>query len=385
MRALVIGGGIGGLCAARMLARVGVEAAVFERADALAQIQVGGAIHLWHNGMRGLGVLDLADPVERLAGRAAVVERAEMRTWRGRRITSWSVKDTERELGAPTLGVVRPELHRVLVGGLEEGVLRLGRRCVGFEALDHGVTARFADGSEEHGDVLIGADGIRSAIRAQLWGDEPPRFAGYASRQAVAEFADDAAPVGLFRVVWGPGARFLFYRVSDDRVYWEGIFATEAGGADPPGGHLEATLARFDGWDHPVPAIIAATAEDAISRTDAYDRPSIPRWGEGPVTLLGDAAHAMTNAMGQGANQTIEDAVVLGKCLADATDPAAALHAYEGQRIRRTAKVSQLAWMLSSMSRIQNPVARNARDTMLTVMMATRGKRLQRKDMAYEF
>ncbi len=385
MRALVIGGGIGGLCAARSLDRAGLDVAVFEKAGSLAHVQVGGAIHVWHNGMRGLQKLGLADEVERTAGRAAAVERAEMRNRHGRLLTAWSVKAAEEELGAPTLGLMRPDLHRTLVAGVDPSTLQLGRRCVGFHSDAGGVTARFEDGGEERGDVLIGADGMRSAVRHGLLGETPPRFAGYASRQAVAEFSGPAAPVGLFWIVWGPGARFLFYRVSAERVYWEGIFATPEGGSDPPGGRKAAVAELFKGWADPIPAIIAATEEQAIGRTDCYDLPSVAKWGEGPVTLLGDAAHAMTNAAGQGANQTIEDAVVLGSSLAGATDGAAALRAYEAKRVKRTAAVSALAWNLSRMSRVKNPVAVAARDRALTAMFAVVGKRAQHKDMAYDF
>jgi len=384
MRALVVGGGIGGLCAARALSRSGVDVAVFERAPALEQIQVGGAIHVWHNGMRGLQRLGLADQVEQLGGRAAAVERAEMRNWRGRLITSWSPKEVEEEVGAPTVGVIRPDLHKILVAGIDESILRLGKQCVGFER-DGGVTARFADGSECHGDVLVGADGLRSAVRNQLHGDEQPRYAGYASWQGLADYRDDATPAGLFRIVWGPGGRFLFYRVSGQRLYWEGIFATEEGGSDPPGERRQAVLDRIEGWVHPVEAILAATKEDAISRADAYDRPPLRRWGDGSVTLLGDAAHAMTNAVGQGANQTIEDAVVLAGCLAGADDAEAALRAYEEKRVKRTAGVNKLAWNLSRLSRWRSPAACAFRDTMLSVMFALVAKRAQRKDMSYEF
>ena len=385
MRALIVGGGIGGLTATRALARAGIEVAEFERASSLEQVQVGGAIHVWHNGMRGLKLLGLGDQVEALGGRGAAVETAEMRNWRGRLITSWSPGEVERELGAPTVGVVRPELHGVLVGGVEEGVLRLGKECVGFDQDSGGVTARFADGGEETGDVLIGADGLTSAIRRQLHGDQPTRFARYASWQALTEFEDDAAPVGLFRIIWGPGARFLHYRVSAERVYWEGIFATEAGGSDPPGGRKQAVLERFGEWFHPVPAIVEATEEDAIARHDVYDRPPLKSWGEGRVTLLGDAAHPMTNAAGQGANQAIEDAVVLGRVLEGAGDPVTALRTYEGRRIRRTARVTSLAWNLTALSRWRSPAACAVRDRLLTAMFALGAKRAQRKDMAYEF
>lgn len=382
----MIGGGVGGLTAARSLNRAGVEVKVFERAPALEQIQVGGAIHVWHNGMRGLQRLDLADQVQALGGRAAAVEVAEMRNWRGRKLTSWSPKKTEAEVGAPTVGVKRPELHRVLVGGLEDGMLELGRECTGFEQNDTDVVARFADGVEERADVLVGADGLRSAIRRGLFGEEPPRFAKYASWQSLVDYpADDETPEGLFRVVWGPGARFLFYRVGAEQLYWEGIFATEAGGEDPPGGRKQAVLDRFGDWHGPVGSIIEATDDSSITRGDVYDRKPAKQWGEGRVTLLGDAAHPMTNAAGQGANQAIEDAVVLGICLEGAGDPVAALRAYEEKRIDRAGKISQLAWNLTALSRWHSPVACAFRDRLITVMMGTIGKRAQRKDAGYEF
>ncbi len=212
-RALVIGGGIGGLTAARALGRAGIDVSVFERAQTLEEIQVGGAIHVWHNGMRGLQLLELGDKVAALGGAAAVVERAEMRNWHGKLLTSWSPKDVAQKVGAPTVGVIRPELHRALVDGVADSVLQLGRELTGFDQNGDGVVARFADGSSERGDILIGADGLHSTVRHTLRGDEQLRFARYASWQALCDFRDDATPPGLFWIVWGPGARFLFYRV----------------------------------------------------------------------------------------------------------------------------------------------------------------------------
>jgi 2-polyprenyl-6-methoxyphenol hydroxylase-like FAD-dependent oxidoreductase len=384
-RALVIGGGIGGLTTARALAQQGIDAQVFEKAPTLEKIQVGGAIHVWHNGMRGLQKLGLAEGVEALGGRASAVETAEMRNWKGRLLTRWSPLETEEEVGAPTVGVTRPELHQVLARGLDEGVLQLGRECTGFEQNAEGVTARFADGAEESGDVLIGADGLRSVVRRGLLGEEELRFARYASWQSVAEYRDELTPEGLFRVIWGPGARFLYYRLDPERLYWEGIFATEPGGKDPEGGRKQAVLQRFGSWAAPVGSIIEATSQEDIGRSDVYDRPPTKKWGEGRVTLLGDAAHPMTNAAGQGANQTIEDAVVLGDRLGRATDLEAGLREYERERIDRSAKIVALAWRLTSLSRWSNPIAIRLRDPLITFMMATGGKRGQRKDMAYEF
>jgi 2-polyprenyl-6-methoxyphenol hydroxylase-like FAD-dependent oxidoreductase len=383
-RAVVVGGGIGGLCATRALRRAGVDATCFERAPEFSKIRVGGGIHVWHNGMRGLGRLGLAEQVEALGGRAAAVERMEMRNWRGKLLATVPVDQIEEEVGAPTMGVRRPELHEVLAGGLDSDAVELGATCTGFSQNDGEVVVQFDAGREERADLLVGADGLHSIVRKGLRGDEPPRFAKYASWQALCEFSDDAAPVGLFWIIWGPGARFLFYRTSAKHVYWEGIFATEAGGTDPEGARKQAVLDRFRGWVHPVEAIVAATDESAIGRTDVYDRKPIKQWGAGRVTLLGDAAHPMTNAAGQGANQAIEDAVVLGSRLEGATDVVAALRAYERERAPRAAKFAKLAWNLTALSRWRHPAALAARDRLVPIMMVA-GKRAQRKDMAYEF
>jgi 2-polyprenyl-6-methoxyphenol hydroxylase-like FAD-dependent oxidoreductase len=272
----------------------------------------------------------------------------------------------------------------VLVSGLEDGMLNLGRECTGFEQTAAGVVAHFKDGPSEHGDLLIGADGLRSAVRRGLLGDEQPRFAKYASWQSLCEYDHEQTREGLFRVVWGPGARFLFYHVGRGRLYWEGIYATEPGGSDPPGQRREAVLNKFAGWASPVPEIIGATEEEAIMRGDVYDRPATKRWGDGRVTILGDAAHPMTNAVGQGANMTIEDSVVLGSMLNGATDPVAALRAYEQKRIKRSASTATLAHNMTALSRWSNPVALKVRDRLLPMMMRI-GMRQHRKDMTYEF
>jgi len=382
MRAIIIGGGIGGLTAAIALRRAGVSASVFGRSADTRRSEVGGGIHLWHNGMRGLQRLGLGEAIATLGGRAACVERAEFVTAGGRSLVSWSVGDVERELGQPTVGVQRPQLHRLLTQAAN-GDVSYGARCIGFTQDAGGVTARFEDDREERGDLLVGADGIRSAVRRQVLGEAHPRFAGYASWQALVEVGTDVVPAGLFRVVWGTGARFLFYRVSNEVVYWEGIFSAAPGGRDHEGGRRSAVAARFAGFGDPVERLVAATPEAAISRLDVHDRPPVRTWGAGPVTLLGDAAHPMTNAIGQGANQAIEDAVALARCLASGHDPAAALRTYETQRVGRANRMARIAWGLTQLSRWRRPRAVALRDGGLRLAF---GKviQAQRADMALE-
>jgi 2-polyprenyl-6-methoxyphenol hydroxylase-like FAD-dependent oxidoreductase len=385
MRAVIAGAGIAGLTSAIALRRRDIEVVVIERAGAAEEIQVGGCIHVWHNGMRGLQRIGVGERLLELAGEAAVVQRAEFCTAGGRLMYGWSVRDIERRVGAPTFGVRRPDLHRVLLDALGDGAVRFGETCVGFDEDGAGVRVRLASGREEQGDVLIGADGLRSALRAALPGATEPRYAGYVSWQAIAHVDTDIVPVGRFRVIWGRGARFLFYRIGSEEVYWEGTFAAEAGGDEPVEERRQAVLERFQGWPSPVEPIVEATGQMAIARADMYDRPPSKRWGVGRVTLIGDAAHAMTNALGQGANQAIEDSVVLARCLADQADAAAGLRSYEAERIPRTTKFASMSWSLARASRLHNPVACAMRNGGLTMGFRVGFAREHPKEMDYSF
>jgi 2-polyprenyl-6-methoxyphenol hydroxylase-like FAD-dependent oxidoreductase len=385
MRAVIAGAGIAGLTSAIAMRERGIDVTVLERAGAAQEIQVGGCIHMWHNGMRGLRQIGVGDRLLELAGEAAVVDRAEFRTSSGRLMYGWSVRDIESQVGSPTFGVRRPELHRVLLDAVPDGVVRFGETCVGFEQDGEGVKVRLASGGEERGDVLIGADGLRSALRAELPGATEPRYAGYVSWQAIARVGTDVVPVGRFRVMWGRGARFLFYRIGPEEVYWEGTFAAPAGGGEPVEQRQEAVLQRFEDWASPVETIVSATETAAITRADMYDRPVSKQWGTGRVTLIGDAAHAMTNALGQGANQAIEDAVVLARCLAEAADPLTGLRAYEAERIPRTSKFASMSWSLARASLLRNPLACAARNGGLRIGFRAGFARQHPKDMDYAF
>jgi 2-polyprenyl-6-methoxyphenol hydroxylase-like FAD-dependent oxidoreductase len=383
VRALVIGGGIGGLTAAIALRRAGIDAAVFERAPELRQVQVGFGIHLWHNGMKALQSIGVGEQVREVGGEGAVLQRAEFCDRNGRLLGSWSDAAVTATVGAPTVGISRGELHTVLVEALDHGV-ELAATCTGFVADADGVTARFADGREERGDVLVGADGLNSVIRKQLLGEQPPRFAGYSTWQAFVDFEDERTPIGLFRTLWGPSVRFLFYRVSSTRLYW--MVQIVAQPDEPFPEDKKAFLReRLSGWAEPIDALIEATSPDAITRMDVYDRPPAKHWGTGRTTLLGDAAHPMTNNVGQGANQAIEDAVALAKALSSSPqDPAAALRSYEQSRIPRTTKFTRLSSMLGSMSRWHNPVLCAVRNRFIAFSFSRPMMKKQIQDWSYE-
>ena len=171
------------------------------------------------------------------------------------------------------------------------------------------MTAHFADGSTARGKVLIGADGLKLVVREQLHGKSEPRYAGYAARRGVLQ----AEVEGRMRVILGRARRFAYFPVGGPWVYWSASTNEPAGGEESPVVLKRAVLERFEGWPYSVEEFVKGTADSNTFRADTYDRDPLKRWGEGRVTLLGDAAHPMTWDQGQGACQGIEGAVLLSR------------------------------------------------------------------------
>jgi 2-polyprenyl-6-methoxyphenol hydroxylase-like FAD-dependent oxidoreductase len=352
-KALVIGGGIGGLATAIALRRVGIDAITFERVGDLRRVQVGGLYTLWFTGVRALQQLDLADRLEKIG---TPVQRVEMRTWLGNVITTVPVEELSRDLGTPAVAIMRADAHRLLA---EEAStvsdVRAGAECSGFFQDTTGVTATFADGSEEHGDFLVAADGIDSVIRRQALGGSAMRYPGYGHWYGFIDVERPVLPVGTLRFLHGSGARFAFFHLNEQRLCWWCMFnapQSTSGAADTAAADEKPKLLqRFGGWHHDVQRTLEATSPERIRRRDTLDRAPVKRWGEGRITLLGDAAHPMTFNLGQGASSALNDAVVLASCLRDKSDIETALRSYEEQRLPRTNDLIKKSLFVGSLSK----------------------------------
>jgi 2-polyprenyl-6-methoxyphenol hydroxylase-like FAD-dependent oxidoreductase len=349
---LIIGGGIGGLAAAVALRRVGLRAQVFERAPELRE--VGAGLSLWSNAVKALRRLGLEDAV---VAHGSTIERAVTLTTSGQTLSETSIGALSRRAGCPTVCVHRADLQKALTAGLTAGQLHLDKTCVGFEQDTNGVTAYFADGQSQRGTLLIGADGLRSAVRQQLLGPAEPRYAGYFAFRGVAEVEHPALLPGVALFGVGSGTQIGLVACGPRRIYWFATVNAPAGSAPPPGGMKEEARARFRDWFAPVAAVIEATHEEALLRNDIVDRPPAWPWGQGRVTLLGDASHPTTPNLGQGACQALEDAVVLAWSLRQQGLQAASLRAYEAARRQRTAMVATQSWSMGKMLQWQNPLA----------------------------
>ncbi|HZS05457.1 MAG TPA: FAD-dependent monooxygenase [Blastocatellia bacterium] len=350
-RAIIIGGGIGGLATAIALRRIGIEVAIYERAPAFGE--VGAGLTLWANAIRALRELGLAEPV---IARGARVQRGALLDRRGRALSSSATGELEKLFGEPTIAIHRARLHEVMLAAIPEDCVRPGETCAGFEQDANGVTARFESGHTDRADLLIGADGIQSVIRHQMLPHVKLRYSGYTAWRAVVT-TDDEVALGTTSESWGCGSRFGRLAVSGNEVYWFATGNTEEGQKLRPAETKGSLLERFRGWHYPVEELLKATPAEAILHNDIYDIEPMPQWSCGRVTLLGDAAHPTTPNLGQGACQAIESSVVLARSLKGADNPAEALRRYEAERMPRTAWITEQSRQIGRLGQLENKFA----------------------------
>ncbi|GAB7108148.1 FAD-dependent monooxygenase [Streptomyces phaeofaciens JCM 4814] len=345
--AVVVGGGIGGLAAAIGLNRIGWDVTVLERAPAFADVGAGISMHA--NGMRALDALGVGEAV-----RATVrpLYTGGTLTPEGRLLSRMDGAALERRLGTPVVGVLRADLHRVLREALPAGCVRGGEEVTDV----HGVG---------EADLVVAADGVDSRVRAQLFPDHPgAEYSGSTVLRAITGRPLPEPPADL-ELTWGGGAEFGHMVFRDGRVEWHAVITAPPGVRHPD--PLAAMRRRFQGWHDPIPALLDATRPDDVLHHDIHElRTPLPVFAVGRVALLGDAAHAMTPNLGQGASQALEDAAVLASCLAGESDVERALRRYDAVRRPRSQSVARAARRAGRVGhRLTRPVAVALRDTAL--------------------
>jgi 2-polyprenyl-6-methoxyphenol hydroxylase-like FAD-dependent oxidoreductase len=372
-QAIVVGAGPGGLATALALRHAGVEATVYERRHELDEI--GSGLTLWPNAMRALEAIGMAGAVRAVSAPAHGIA---IRSASGRILDATGPELMRQRFEGGGAALHRADLQRVLADAVGRESIRLGAAVAAVDQDERGAVATLADGSRQRADLLVGADGIRSRVRAAALGDVPLRYAGYTVWRAVAQ-ADTPDAAGTLTM--GRGAQFGLFPMTGGRVYWfaslnvpERTAATAAGAAG-----RARLLASFDGWHEPIPAVIAATPPDAIVATAIHDTEPQPRRAAGRVALVGDAAHPATPALGQGACQAIEDAVVLGQTLAAGAAVPGALREYERRRVDRTNAMTRQARQMGAMGQWENRAACWLRDRMIErTPMRLRVRQLER-------
>ena len=314
--AAVVGGGIGGLATGVALGRAGLDVTVYERAEEIHPL--GAGLSIWPNGVKALRALGLDGVVDApgVFHGGGALRRAD-----GSSLADFDPSMFVKRYGDPLVGIDRGALHLALIEGLGRDRLALGAEIQG---LSEGAL-RLADGTEIRADLIVGADGLHSAMRTEILSDGDPIDSEIVAYRGVSAW-DGPVPDGEW---WGGESIAGLLPLPENRVYW---YLAHRGDPNP-----EAIARLLDEYDEPLPEVIAATPAGDVLCHQLYDRDPVESWSRGNATLLGDAAHPMLPFLGQGACAALEDAVKLGNAVAKADDAEQAIEDYESSRVKRTA------------------------------------------------
>ncbi|MCX6542284.1 MAG: FAD-dependent monooxygenase [Actinobacteria bacterium] len=377
MRFGIVGGGIGGLTAALVIARRGHEVSVFERSSAFRE--VGAGVQISPNAGRVLHSLGLGDAFDEISVHP---ERMVFRRWEDDSIIRANDFDQAfaDQYGMALASVARTDLIEILaqaVAAVPNINVSLASRVTHVEPGDETSTIFFADETSLPFDVVIGADGIHSVVRPSVGGVDSARFSGSVAYRALVPLdAVEDLPVDFTNRV-GPDRHVVSYFIGKDRQYLnlvcispEDTWSTESW-TEP--GTLDDLRERFEGWSPELLSILDRV-EEPVFRWALYDREPLEQWGIGSTTLLGDACHPMLPFMAQGSCQAIEDAAILGRCLDDVdgvdgvddvAGVVAALRRYETARQGRTAQVQTTSFMNRDLFHMPDGEMQQGRDEFL--------------------
>lgn len=349
----IIGGGIGGLTLAIALQRRGFDVAVYEHAAEVRPL--GAGLGLAANAVKAFFEIGIGDEVLQ-AGQ--IIKKLRIKDPLGRILTETDAEQLSAKLGTiNNFTIHRADLHHVLLSQLAPGTLHLNKGCTDVQQNQGGgITLRFNDGTEAPAAYVIACDGIHSPIRKKLLPGSLPRYAGYTCWRAV---IDDVPPGFDFdetSETWGAGCRFGIVPLSGRRVYWFACINASANDQRMRTFGIPDLLAYFGGFHSPVRELLIRTKNEQLIWGDIMDLKPLTRFAFGNIVLMGDAAHATTPNMGQGACMAVEDAATLANCIEDYATPEEAFRQFEAKRIKRTTRIVNNSWTLGKAAQLKNPL-----------------------------
>lgn len=345
----IIGGGIAGLTAAIALQKIGFEPMVFEAAPHMAPL--GAGLVLASNAMKGLNKLGIDHEI---TAQGKLLTSFIISDEKGKTITKNESKDINGKYGLDNFAIHRADLHEVLLSKIKPTNIHIGKRAVTANQTGRGVKVIFEDGSVHDTDFLIVADGIHSAIRRSLLPYSVPRYAGYTCWRAVIEnkdFHSDNA-----HEIWGTKGRFGYVPLVRDRLYWFACVNAPKNSESMKRYTINDLQKRFGGFHKPIPEILSATKNENLIWNDILDIKPIHQYAFRRIVVIGDAAHATTPNLGQGACQAIEDAVILASEMARSSNCEEAFRSFEKRRMKRTHFITNTSKLLGSMAQIDKPL-----------------------------
>ena len=335
-KVVIIGAGIGGLAAALALQRQGMEVEVYERSPEL--MEIGAGLNLSPNALKALRYLGVENDAIAAGCRA---DRQIIRSWRTGRMIAQNERGDQAAMrfGAGYLTIHRADLQMILAAALAGEPLNFGATCIEVLTHDGTAIARFADGRDVEADIIIGADGIHSAVRASLFGADAPQFTGCICWRGLvpAEALAHHPMRSEMMAWWGPHGHVVHYPVRQGKLvnfvahYDSDVWLDESWTRECDRTELMKT---YEQWHSSL--LLLFESSERYYTWALFDRDPLEQWGRGRATLLGDAAHPMLPYLGQGAGMAIEDGCILAECLAAIPAEAEALREYERLRMPRT-------------------------------------------------
>lgn len=336
-RAIVVGGGIGGLASAIALTRAGWDVDVFERKDSFTEI--GAGLTLWPNALAALDTLGAG--AEARAEAVSGYEGGAM-TKEGRWLMRLNSEDVGKHYGQIVI-LARPHLLSLLLAQVPESSLH---PSTPVESVTTDGTVTTPTG-QYRADLVVAADGVRSVVRQQLWPKaSAPRYSGFIAKRFNTNVLDEPLPNGVWVVA--PERSFGYTPLPGGRAYGWAIERAEPGGDDKD-------LSEYTTWRDPIPRMVANIGETGVLRHDMYDLPMLRTYVKGRVVLVGDSAHAMQPSFGQGACTALEDAVTLARCTDD-------LRLYDRKRRRRTQRIVRISGWTMKSAHFTSPISVAARN-----------------------
>ncbi len=360
MKITIIGAGIGGLTTAIALKQNGFDVEIFESTSQFRK--AGSGINLAINAMQIYKKLGVYDDILNAGSytRSMIVTNQNLDV-----ISKIDLVEAEKKYNAKTVAIHRTTLHEILLKKLGDTPIYLGKRLSNLKESENKVHLSFDDGTDYVSDIVLGADGIHSAVRKSILGNCELRIAKQVCWRGITKVNIDAKYQSELNEMWGSGKRFGFVHIDKETVYW---FALANYKNDFKNEFKDVNLPDlFSGFNPIVSKIIGSTDKNDILTNEMIDLKPISSWSKGRICLLGDAAHATTPNLGQGACQAIESAFVLAKCLSD-MDYSLAFKQYEKIRKQTAVEVVNTSWRLGKIAHIDNKLGIKLRNSLMKIV-----------------
>lgn len=353
---LIIGGGIAGLCSAITLQQIGIKVKVDERNT--EPTVAGAGIIIAPNALQALEPYRISDKIIRQGNPS---DGFHILSDRGRPLTQLKVPSSYESL----YSIHRQDLQNILLSALSPDTVEWGKQFLHLEQKDDHVRVTFSDGSQAVGDLVVAADGIHSNIRKQIFQKDTYRYAGYTCWRGV--ISDDGLP-GLsqhFIETWGTKGRFGIVPLPNNKVYWYALINARQGDSRMANYSTKDLHRQFQNYHDPIPSLLLKTASHDLIHRDIVDIAPMRRFYSDRVVFIGDAAHAITPNMGQGACQAMEDARILSECLRIQNNYQEAFTDYEARRRKRIEQISKQSWKVGKMAQSESFLFTSVRNQLM--------------------